>query len=195
MTVVVLVLFDPWLLARVLIPFSIDYYQFDILASFHTHTQYETHSNCSLYRKYKREAITRKILEVEAQLQSTMELEAELDNPAHRPDRRQYESSSSSESDDSYDRKRRKRRKDRKSKSGKKVRAKSRNNKQDPEYEKAKHKMELMELEAQAKVEEVKHATIEKKENHRRHHPDSGFNSHQNQTTELFNDKPPTYSR
>ena len=134
-----------------------------------------------------------------------MELEAELDQPAHRPDRRQYaESSSSSESDDSYDRKRRKRRKDRKSKSGKKVRAKSRNNKTEPEYEKAKYKMELMEIEAQAKVEEVKTATMDKKENklmklekenHRRHHPDSGFNSHQNQTTELFNDKPPTYSR
>ena len=157
-------------------------------------------SNSSLYRKYKREAITRKILEVEAQLQSTMELEAELDNPDHRPDRRQYESStSSSESDDSFDRKRRKRRKDRKSKSrksGKKVRAKSRNKQQDPEYEKAKHKMELMELEAQAKIETVKHSEIEKKqENHRRHYLDSGFPSNTT-TTELgVNDKPPTYSR
>lgn len=126
-------------------------------------------------------------------MKSTMELEAELDHPDHRPDRRQYESSTSSESDDSYEqKKRRKRRKERKSKSGKKVRAKSRNKQQDPEYEKAKHKMELMELEAQKKIDEVTNETKKDSEKHRRHYLETGPG---NQTTELFNDKPPTYSR
>jgi len=79
-----------------------------------------------LYRKYKRESITRKILEVEAQLQCELgTIQTEIDESAlNRPERRHYSSSSSSESESD----RRRNRKDRKNrKSGKKVRSKSRN--------------------------------------------------------------------
>lgn len=79
-----------------------------------------------LYRKYKRESITRKILEVEAQLQCELgTIQTEIDESSlNRPERRHYSSSSSSESETD----RRRNRKDRKNrKSGKKVRSKSRN--------------------------------------------------------------------